>query len=115
MGLYDMMMIKDNHVTAAGGIPEAIARAEAFIAQKVGVLAGLWRDFLIPEAIARAEAYIAQKVGVLACLWRDCVLIPKAIARAEAYIAQKVGVSAGLAWLCSHLYGLCSLDTTFSL
>jgi nicotinate-nucleotide pyrophosphorylase len=35
MGLYDMMMIKDNHVTAAGGIPAAIARAEAYIAHKV--------------------------------------------------------------------------------
>jgi len=35
MGLYDMMMIKDNHVTAAGGIPAAIARAEAYIANNV--------------------------------------------------------------------------------
>ncbi|KAF5836838.1 quinolinate phoshoribosyltransferase [Dunaliella salina] len=34
MGLFDMMMIKDNHVTAAGGIPAAIARAEAYIADK---------------------------------------------------------------------------------
>ncbi|KAL6756892.1 Quinolinate phosphoribosyl transferase [Haematococcus lacustris] len=32
MGLYDMMMIKDNHVTAAGGITAAITRAEEFIA-----------------------------------------------------------------------------------
>lgn len=36
MGLYDMMMIKDNHVTAAGGITAAVARAEAYIADKVG-------------------------------------------------------------------------------
>ncbi|KAJ9529342.1 hypothetical protein QJQ45_013770, partial [Haematococcus lacustris] len=32
MGLYDMMMIKDNHVTAAGGVTAAITRAEEFIA-----------------------------------------------------------------------------------
>jgi nicotinate-nucleotide pyrophosphorylase (carboxylating) len=36
MGLYDMMMIKDNHITAAGGITPAISRAEAFIDEKVG-------------------------------------------------------------------------------
>ncbi len=35
MGLYDMMMIKDNHVTAAGGVAAAIARAEQFIQDKV--------------------------------------------------------------------------------
>ena len=27
MGLYDMLMIKDNHVAAAGGITAAVARA----------------------------------------------------------------------------------------
>lgn len=30
MGLYDMMMIKDNHVDFAGGIPQAIAAARAY-------------------------------------------------------------------------------------
>ena len=27
-GLYDMVMIKDNHIAAAGGIPQAVAGAE---------------------------------------------------------------------------------------
>lgn len=31
MGLYDMMMIKDNHVMAAGGISAAIKGAEEYI------------------------------------------------------------------------------------
>eukprot|EP00798_Chlamydomonas_sp_ICE-L_P010110 gene10110-8012_t len=31
MGLYDMMMIKDNHVAAAGGIAAAVQRAEEYI------------------------------------------------------------------------------------
>jgi nicotinate-nucleotide pyrophosphorylase len=35
MGLYDMMMIKDNHVTAAGGLTQAVQRAEEYIQQKV--------------------------------------------------------------------------------
>jgi len=30
MGLYDMMMIKDNHVDFAGGIPQAIAAARTY-------------------------------------------------------------------------------------
>ncbi|KAF8066371.1 hypothetical protein HT031_002695 [Scenedesmus sp. PABB004] len=34
MGLFDMMMIKDNHITAAGGISQAVAAAERFIAQR---------------------------------------------------------------------------------
>lgn len=31
MGLYDMMMIKDNHADFAGGIPQAIQRAKAYL------------------------------------------------------------------------------------
>ncbi|GIL66340.1 hypothetical protein Vafri_19843 [Volvox africanus] len=31
MGLYDMMMIKDNHIAAAGGIRAAVQRAEDYI------------------------------------------------------------------------------------
>lgn len=33
-GLYDMIMIKDNHTDMAGGIPHAIAAAKAYLAQK---------------------------------------------------------------------------------
>lgn len=37
MGLFDMMMIKDNHIAAAGGIREAVSAAEAYIAaQQLG-------------------------------------------------------------------------------
>ena len=32
-GLYDMIMIKDNHVDFCGGIPEAVGRAQAYMAQ----------------------------------------------------------------------------------
>lgn len=31
IGLYDMLMIKDNHIAAAGGIGAAMARAEAYL------------------------------------------------------------------------------------
>eukprot|EP00878_Enallax_costatus_P009576 GHUV01010006.1.p1 GENE.GHUV01010006.1~~GHUV01010006.1.p1 ORF type:complete len:318 (+),score=94.69 GHUV01010006.1:333-1286(+) len=33
MGLFDMMMIKDNHIAAAGGISQAVAAAESYIQQ----------------------------------------------------------------------------------
>lgn len=33
MGLYDMMMIKDNHIAAAGGIRQAVTAAESYIQQ----------------------------------------------------------------------------------
>ncbi len=33
-GLYDMIMIKDNHVDMAGGIPQAIMQAQAYLATK---------------------------------------------------------------------------------
>jgi nicotinate-nucleotide pyrophosphorylase (carboxylating) len=38
MGLYDMMMIKDNHVTAAGGVAKAVELAEQYISEKVGMV-----------------------------------------------------------------------------
>ena len=31
MGLFDMMMIKDNHIAAAGGIKMAVQRADEYI------------------------------------------------------------------------------------
>ncbi len=42
MGLYDMMMIKDNHVTAAGGVSAAIQAAEKFIQEQVWGRLALW-------------------------------------------------------------------------
>jgi len=34
MGLYDMIMIKDNHVDFSGGIPQAIARTHEYLKRK---------------------------------------------------------------------------------
>lgn len=34
MGLFDMIMIKDNHIAASGGIDKAVANAQAFLAEK---------------------------------------------------------------------------------
>ncbi len=34
MGLFDMVMIKDNHISAAGGIPQAIDAAIKYLSEK---------------------------------------------------------------------------------
>jgi nicotinate-nucleotide pyrophosphorylase (carboxylating) len=34
MGLYDMIMIKDNHIDFSGGIPQAIERVHAYLKEK---------------------------------------------------------------------------------
>ena len=46
MGLFDMVLIKDNHIAAAGGIPQALEAARAYLQQNgmdIGVEVG-WRS-----------------------------------------------------------------------
>ncbi|KFM24027.1 Splicing factor 3B subunit 4 [Auxenochlorella protothecoides] len=40
MGLFDMVMIKDNHIAAAGGITAAVVRAESYLRER-GIQCGL--------------------------------------------------------------------------
>uniref|UniRef100_A0A7S0WZN1 Nicotinate-nucleotide pyrophosphorylase [carboxylating] n=1 Tax=Chlamydomonas leiostraca TaxID=1034604 RepID=A0A7S0WZN1_9CHLO len=60
MGLYDMMMIKDNHVTAAGGVTQAIARAEAYIRDQ-----GLQQQGMRIEVETRTLAEVDEVVAAL--------------------------------------------------
>ena len=39
MGLYDMLMIKDNHIAAAGGIAAAVERAEVMHCKQASLAA----------------------------------------------------------------------------
>jgi nicotinate-nucleotide pyrophosphorylase len=34
MGLFDMVMVKDNHIAVAGGIPQAISAVENYLNSK---------------------------------------------------------------------------------
>ncbi len=34
MGLYDMVLVKDNHIAVAGGIPQAITAVDAYLKQE---------------------------------------------------------------------------------
>ncbi|QDZ17769.1 nicotinate-nucleotide pyrophosphorylase [Chloropicon primus] len=59
MGLYDMMMIKDNHIAAAGGIEKALERADAYLGRE---------NFVVPveievetlEQVDRVMAYFEK-------------------------------------------------------
>mmetsp|Transcript_44148 Transcript_44148/g.114367 ORF Transcript_44148/g.114367 Transcript_44148/m.114367 type:complete len:317 (+) Transcript_44148:90-1040(+) len=57
MGLYDMIMIKDNHVAAAGGITAAVERAQAYL-QERGMSMGI-------EVETRTLEEVAEVVGIL--------------------------------------------------
>lgn len=46
MGLYDMVLVKDNHIAVAGGIPQAITAVDAYLKQEnldVGVEVHMWK------------------------------------------------------------------------
>ncbi|PNH02131.1 Intraflagellar transport protein 140, partial [Tetrabaena socialis] len=80
MGLYDMMMIKDNHIAAAGGIRAAVTRAEEFIREQ-----GLTGRMAI-EVEARTLAEVAEVIDIL-----------KASAAAAAPATTTSGAEAGAA------------------
>ncbi|KXZ42752.1 hypothetical protein GPECTOR_120g419 [Gonium pectorale] len=73
MGLYDMMLIKDNHIAAAGGIRAAISRAEQYIREqgltgKMGIEVETSSLAEVDEVVdilqaARAEAAEATNSG----------------------------------------------------
>ncbi|HMN04338.1 MAG TPA: carboxylating nicotinate-nucleotide diphosphorylase [Flavobacteriales bacterium] len=83
MGLYDMMMIKDNHADFAGGIPQAIRRAKAYQADRAmnipievetrnmreveealteGGIQRIMLDNFTPEQLKEAVAFIHGRV-----------------------------------------------------
>lgn len=66
MGLYDMLMIKDNHIAAAGGITAAVGRARGYLkgrglALPIEVEASTLDD--VREALACVEKQGADGLG----------------------------------------------------
>jgi nicotinate-nucleotide pyrophosphorylase (carboxylating) len=59
VGLYDAILIKENHVAAAGGIAQAVTRARAAAPELAGTLEVEVRD---PEEIAQALAAGAPRL-----------------------------------------------------
>lgn len=67
MGLYDMLMIKDNHIAAAGGITAAVARAQVLkeFASVLGSCHGdaSHRKYCSPRQIRKRKATCAGVHG----------------------------------------------------
>jgi nicotinate-nucleotide pyrophosphorylase (carboxylating) len=59
MGLYDMVLVKDNHIAAAGGVAAAVARARA----------------LHPDLLVQVEADSAAQAAEAASAGADMVLL----------------------------------------
>jgi nicotinate-nucleotide pyrophosphorylase (carboxylating) len=81
-GLFDLAMIKDNHIAAAGGIAEAVARVRAYD-PAIGIEV---------EAACLADVQQALEVGV------DMIMLdnmhPAAMAEAVAYVAGRARLEA---------------------
>lgn len=81
LGLYDAILIKDNHIAVAGGVKEALARAKAYashmtkieievesLAQAKEAVAGgadvIMLDNMAPDAMKECVAYIDHRAVV---------------------------------------------------
>lgn len=106
IGLYDGILIKENHVAAAGGIGQAIARARALGA----------RVPLMAEAETLDEARIALDAGVDLLLLDDFspALLQEAVALARAQRARGgrtlIEYSGGATLETVRTYAECGVD-----
>jgi len=82
MGLYDMVMIKDNHADFAGGIPQAVIAAKAYLEQN-----GLDLPIEV-ETRNLAEVEIALAVGGMQRIMLDN-FDPETLRRAVELIAKR--------------------------
>jgi nicotinate-nucleotide pyrophosphorylase (carboxylating) len=68
MGLYDMVLVKDNHIAVAGGIPQAIAAVDAYLKQEnldVGVEIETQTLEEVQEVISCIERGVGRVTRVL--------------------------------------------------
>ena len=67
MGLYDMVLIKDNHIAAAGGIPQAVEAAKAYL-QRNGMDIGV-------EVGGESSIHIRLKTQTLDLVFQEQVVV----------------------------------------
>ncbi len=101
MGLFDAVLIKDNHIRAAGGVSAAVERARA----------------AAPEgAVVEVEAQNTAEVKEAVCSGADVILLdnmtPEEVKRAVALIAgrAKTEVSGGITLKTVRSYAECGVD-----
>eukprot|EP00192_Tetraselmis_astigmatica_P012413 CAMPEP_0117682086 /NCGR_PEP_ID=MMETSP0804-20121206/19410_1 /TAXON_ID=1074897 /ORGANISM="Tetraselmis astigmatica, Strain CCMP880" /LENGTH=390 /DNA_ID=CAMNT_0005492051 /DNA_START=38 /DNA_END=1210 /DNA_ORIENTATION=- len=64
MGLYDMIMIKDNHIAAAGGIQAAVEGAQTYLEEK-GVSMGIEVETRTLDEVREAMAIVDKQAGAV--------------------------------------------------
>jgi len=62
MGLYDMVMIKDNHVSAAGGLTQALTRVDGYLAAR-GLATPIEAETRTLEEVDEVLAYLRAHPG----------------------------------------------------
>eukprot|EP00850_Spirogloea_muscicola_P015791 SM000124S25923 [mRNA] locus=s124:89921:93055:+ [translate_table: standard] len=75
MGLFDMMMIKDNHIAAAGGVSEAIAAARKYLVEnKLDI--GVEVETRTLEEVREAMECVGEGLGRVTRLLLDNMVVP---------------------------------------
>ena len=109
MGLYDAMLIKENHIAAAGGVGEALRRARAFLPSPARLAAGRemtayesfappsepeWDELVPVQVEVRNEAELREALAAEA----DAVLLDN---QTPAEAARLVALARGLRPACA--------------
>ena len=105
MGLYDAMMIKDNHIDFAGGITPAIERSLAYQQTK-----GLSIDIIVESRNLKEVEEILRTPGIRRILLDN--FSPEETKEAVAFIADRVETesSGGITAANIRDYALCDVD-----
>ena len=108
MGLYDMAMIKDNHVALAGGRPEVLAeRIKAMRKAKPGL-----KIEIEAQGLAQVKAFLPLGADVLMLDNMDFAAMKKAIALVRAYKGKRpeIEISGGVDLAKAALYSRLGAD-----
>ena len=108
MGLYDMAMIKDNHVALAGGSPEKLAaRIAAMRKAKPGL-----KIEIEAQGLAQVKAFLPLGADVLMLDNMDFAAMKKAIALVRAYKGKRpeIEISGGVDLEKAALYSRLGAD-----
>jgi len=82
-GLYDMVMIKDNHIQVAGGITEAVNAIRKHVPKSIKIEVETTNIDQVKEAIA-ADVDIIMLDNMSSAMMKECVKIIKKRAKIEA-------------------------------
>ncbi|KAL9229955.1 hypothetical protein vseg_005363 [Gypsophila vaccaria] len=76
LGLFDMMLIKDNHISAAGGITEALKSADRYL-QETNLQMEVEIETRTLEEVKEVLEYVSQTKTFLTRIMLDNMVIPQ--------------------------------------